>query len=443
MKQLFLKSIASLCALCMLAGCAAPAPSPGAGGGAGANVSAGETDPATEMSEAGQTTSDTLHLVTDSQRGSDVSKGNENGYYYIDRGGDITANLRYIDYSTAQDIYLSARPESDHLTPDDESYLSSVAGTGRVFPAGDKLFLLRAGAPSAADTFGDDAMAAVFRMDPDGSNRTLLYQGGADERFGDTAAADGHFLYLIGQRTETTGDAPVEKSYLLRMDGESGQTETLCELADGAWFIGAADGMLIFHSISDIADDDSTPPMFGHKIFAYDVASGTLSVLQTWQYEEYTEAWVYDDLLVTASWTSRTVTLRRLREAEAFAAYPFANDIPADHINFWFAGCTDGRFYFYVDTALRTLDLATGEWGKMTLQYDDPEKMEPRPVQIYAETATQYLVLCDQQMTTRRYVNWDDHSVYALEALQPVFSLIAKEDYWNSVPNYRPVTFNE
>lgn len=62
-------------------------------------------------------------------------------------------------------------------------------------------------------------------------------------------------------------------------------------------------------------------------------------------------------------------------------------------------------------------------------------------MQIYAETATQYLVLCDQQMTTRRYVNWDDHSVYALEALQPVFSMIAKDDYWNSVPNYRPVTY--
>lgn len=439
MKQRILKIIASVCALCILAGCAAPAPSSGAGGDAGGGAS--ETVPAAGMSETAQSTRGTLRLVTDSKCGSNVTKGNENGYYYIDRGGNITASLRYIDYATAQDIYLSARPESNHLTPDDESYISSVAGTGRAFPVGDKLFLLRTGAPIYADRFGDDAMAAVFRMNLDGSDRTTVYIGSADERFNDTAAADDHDLYLIREQTERTDDSPINKSYLIRMDGESGRTENLCELEYGTWLIGAADGMLVFHSISDIAEDDNGMPMFGHEILAYDVASGTLSALKTWQQDEYTEAWVYEDLLVTASWVSRTVTLRRLQEPETVTEYPFAGDIPADQTAFWFADCRDGRFYFDMDTALCTLDLATGEWGRMTLQYDDPEKMEPRPVQIYAGTATQYLVLRDQEMTTRRYVNWDDHAVYELEALQPVFALIAKEDYWNSVPNYRPVTF--
>lgn len=295
--------------------------------------------------------------------------------------------------------------------------------------------------PASVHSAQTDAMAAVFRMNLDGSDRTTIYIGSADERFGDTAAADDHDLYLIREQTERTDDPPVNISYLIRMDGESGRTENLCELEYGAWLIGAADGMLVFHSISDIADGDNGMPISGHKILAYDVASGTLSALKTWQQDEYTEAWVYEDLLVTASWVSRTVTLQKLREPEAVTVYPFAGDIRADQTAFWFSGCRDGRFYFDVDTALCTLDLATGEWGRMTLQYDDPEKMEPRPVQIYAGTDTQYLVLRDQQMTTRRYVNWDDHAVYAFEALQPVFALIAKEDYWNSAPDYRPVTF--
>lgn len=385
----------------------------------------------------------TLRLVTDSQEGSDIAVGNENGYYYVDRGGDITANLRYIDYASAQDIYLSARPESDHLTPDDESYISSVAGTGCVFPVGDKLFLLRTGAPSYANTFGDDAMAAVFRMNLDGSNRTQIYLGDASEEFGATAAADDNFLYLIQKQTETTDDSPVDKKYLIQMDQQSGQTERLCEVPYGTTVIGVADGMLIFHSISDSADDENALPVFRHEILAYDVAPGTLSVIQAWAQEEYANTWVYDDMLVTASWASRTVTLRKPREPESIAVYPFADDIPENLIGFSHAGCSNGRFYFFtLKTALCALDLATGEWGRMTLQYDDPEKMEPRPVEIYAETATQYLVLCDKQMTTRRFIYWDDHSIYELEALQPVFALIAKEDYWASLPNYTPVTFN-
>ncbi len=424
-----------LCAVLILAGCSA-APS----GPASASVFA--PDAVSAPQTPAPQTSGMLRLVTDSMEGTDISKGNENGYYYIARGRDISANLRYIDYATAQDVYLSPRPESNHLTPDDESYLSSVAGTGRVFPLDDKLFLLRTGAPSYAATFGDDAMAAVFRMNLDGSARTPIYLGGADERFGATAAADDRFLYLIQRRTKTVDDSPLELCYLIRMDQESGAAEELCELTDSAYMIGAADGMLIFHSISDSVNDANALPMFRHEILAYDTASGALSVVQAWQQDEYANTWVYDDMLVTASWASRTVTLRKPREPEAIAVYPFADDIPADRTAFWFAGCRDGRFYFDIGTALCVVDLATGEWSRMTLQYDDLDKMEPRPVEIYAETSMQYLVLYNKEKTTRRFMYWDDGSIYEYEAIQPVFALISKEDYWASVPNYTPVTFN-
>ena len=65
----------------------------------------------------------------------------------------VNANLRYIDYATAQDIYLSSRPEANHLTPEDDSYIPSAAGLGIAFPVGDSLFLLRTGEKRAVPAF--------------------------------------------------------------------------------------------------------------------------------------------------------------------------------------------------------------------------------------------------------------------------------------------------
>ena len=109
----------------------------------------GEANP---IPEAGVPSGANLRLVTsDENFSSRKTTGNENGYYYVDRSDSINANLRYIDYATAQDIYLSSRPEANHLAPEDDSYISSVAGLGVAFPVGDSLFLLRAGAPMYTD----------------------------------------------------------------------------------------------------------------------------------------------------------------------------------------------------------------------------------------------------------------------------------------------------
>ncbi len=385
-----------------------------------------------------------LHLVTsDGNFSSRKTTGNENGYYYVDRSDSINANLRYIDYATAQDVYLSSRPEANHLTPEDDSYISSVAGLGIAFPTGDSLFLLRMGAPMYADQFGQDALAAVFRMELDGSNRQQIYLGEGDEILLASAAADDEYLYLISQRIVEDGDSPMQCEYLLRIDQRTGETKNLGQLPSGAFLIGAGDGLLVFHNIINTEQEGTFSR--SHEIFVYDVTSGALSTIQTWSKDLGTVAVVYDDLLITASPLSRTVSVRALRTDEAAAEYPLPDSLSADFKSFSFTSCYDGRFLFwdYSSRTTHTLNLSTGEWSAVTLEYMDLTKDDPRPVEIYAETSTHFLVCRDEKTVTRHFIYPDDGTEYEAERVQPVFALMTKEDYWASVPNYQDITFNE
>ena len=398
-----------------------------------------------------------LRLVTsDENFSSRKTTGNENGFYYVDRSAGINANLRYIDYATAQDIYLSSCPEANHLTPEDDSYLPSVAGLGIAFPVGNSLFLLRTGEPLAADEIGRDALAAVFRMELDGSNRRQIYTGKGDEILLSTAAADDEYLYLIAQRIIEEEDIPTQYGYLLRIDQRTGETKELCRFSPHTFLIGAGDGLLVFHDIIDTRQENTISRT--HEIFGYDIASGTLSTIETWTQDPGTAAVVYDGMLITASPLVRTVRVQALRAGEAAEAaadeavadkaaaeYPLPDSLPADFGHFSYASCRDGHFLFwdYSTQTTYALDLSTGEWSGVTLGYTDPVKDDPRPVEIYAETAAQFLVCCDQASVTRCFYDPDTGTPYETERIQSVFALIAKEDYWAGVPDYQEIYLND
>ena len=88
------------------------------------------------------------------------------------------------------------------------------------------------------------------------------------------------------------------------------------------------------------------------------------------------------------------------------------------------------------------MDTETGEWKAVTLTYQDPEKKETRPVEVYAETETEFLVCRDKEYVVRRLGTTGGGSEEQ-EVLQPVLALISKEDYWNSVPDFRDIEWND
>lgn len=450
MKQLILEIIASVCALCMLAGCAAPAASPGADAGESGPAAGGAGSVQAPLSPGA---AGGLRLVTSDTAYFTQSPGTENGWYYIDRGATYNANLRYIDYATAQDIYLSSRPEADHLTPEDDSYIASVMAWGEVFPVGDSLFLLRTGSPAASDRAMPDATAAIWRMEPSGARRTELYIGSAAEMLTTAVAADGRSLYVVDRCVGMDSGKPVQSDHLLQIDQQTGNLQDLFCLPDGAELTGAWDDLLVFRTIADEAPTDENgqpagPPVFRVTYYTYSPSTGEWRELCQWPVDGRCCAHVWNDVLVLGNNAARTVTLLRLSDGSVTAEYPFPDAVTTETTEgyFSFEGCRDGRFLFwdYFAGAIHSVDLATGAWSTVTtLTYMDPDKQDLRPVWICAENTEEFLVCRNKTIITRRYFDANDGSVYEMDTAQPEYALMRKADYWNGVPDYRPVTFND
>ena len=136
--------------------------------------------------------------------------------------------------------------------------------------------------------------------------------------------------------------------------------------------------------------------------------------------------------------------VRDLSSEQNLVTYQFPDSVSEDLSGFWFETCRDGRYAFWDYSAeqLHVLNLSTGEWNSVTLTYDDPDKLELRPVEIYAENTTQFLVCYDKEIVERHYSNLEG-TISTLQRTQPCFALIDKEDYWNSIPNYQVIVFNE
>ena len=61
------------------------------------------------------------------------------------------------------------------------------------------------------------------------------------------------------------------------------------------------------------------------------------------------------------------------------------------------------------------------------------------PVQIYADSSSEYLVRLEDQVV--EYLDYTPDGVPVTnEMLAPHYVLIAKEDYWNNRPNYQEFT---
>lgn len=122
------------------------------------------------------------------------------GFYYIEsRPEDMYAgNIRYVDFASRQDIYLSGLVNSDHASDTDPSYIDSIVGWHTMFCAGDKLYFLRGGASSELDAdLPQDLFGALYQMELDGSGRTCLYQADAAGSLEPDALCDDESIYLF------------------------------------------------------------------------------------------------------------------------------------------------------------------------------------------------------------------------------------------------------
>lgn len=206
-----------------------------------------------------------------------LGDGTEVGYYYVDPGAAdyLTGQIHYVDYENAIDIPLSSQINSDHSSEDDPAYLDSIIGDYRMFIRQDQLYFLRSGASYYVESseFGSLAAGALYRMNLDGSERTLVYQGDGSGDLMMYAVGGADCLYLFEQTAEATE--------VLRVMDSNHEVSVIAELPMDSYSVpvGCADGKIYFYIMGY---DESKPNAYGdpsltHTFSALDVTTGTLT----------------------------------------------------------------------------------------------------------------------------------------------------------------------
>lgn len=222
-----------------------------------------------------------------------LGDGTAAGYYYVDPGAAdyLTGQIRYVDYENAIDIPLSSQINSDHSSEDDPAYLDSIIGDYRMFIRQDQLYFLRSGASYYVDSsdFGSLATGALYRMNLDGSERTLLYQGDGSGDLMMYAVGAENCLYLFQQTAETLE--------VLQIMDSSHEVNVIASLPLDAYYmvVGCADGKIYFHvmgydenKLNEYGDAGLT-----HTLSALEVTTGALTDILDLYPDDYNYAAPY------------------------------------------------------------------------------------------------------------------------------------------------------
>lgn len=202
---------------------------------------------------ANEQTSDSIHddiqLITSNEPYSLKGAGTQQGYYYIETNSDelMSANIRYIDYATAQDISLSSNLVEDQNSEASESFLSSTIGGSVIMTSDDRLYVVCLGVPELYEEYQEDSRPRIYRMDKTGANREVFYLGADGERLLSVWAADSAYLYGVVESTKNTGTQVSTVSKIVRISKQEKKIEYLEELPQNAKLIGAFNRYLVFH----------------------------------------------------------------------------------------------------------------------------------------------------------------------------------------------------
>ena len=157
--------------------------------------------------------------------GSSYGSGSDEGFYELIARQDGSANLRYIDYASAREIYLCAAPNCTHDNESCPSWLADPACTPLV--VGDRLLLFY---PYPSATAGRPMQ--ILKAGLDGSDRQTLIEFDASESCRSLVSANDHLLVMLVTRTDDTG-ADVEQGAGLGQLGTPGERSSFYTVPEG------------------------------------------------------------------------------------------------------------------------------------------------------------------------------------------------------------------
>ena len=450
MKKLFYHFIlcAAVCGLlCALAGCK-PVSSTSA-----------NTPPAGSTATSGTAYSAYKTVYT----GEGTYGDTEAGAYRLAYRADGSSNITYIDYATCSEIYLCNRPNCTHDNESCTSWLPMDGISKDVFAAGDHLVILYHGSASDVDEFGPASMPHIDIANLDGSERKTLITLDAACEMNLPILSDGNSLVFLTTVVQQGDNSVSSTNQLVRIPFDGGKMQVLYDfsanalqgngLIDSPWFLLGADekGFLVKNIAVSVRGEPGQTGIVSesqlHIIYRLNAQNGSMVMEELLNYPggAYDE-YLYDNTLYQLTLNETNVSLFRLDLTTGKKGL-VADQLPiGSNDTVHFVDAYDGKLLLdsYLEssdgltiTPVRVMvDPNTHEVKPCTLTYQEGE--QERPVWIFAESKDAYLVVFQCEFYTEA-VKGKLGDVRNVQRVRDVYGLIDKQDYWNSVPNYKPL----
>ena len=383
--------------------------------------------------------SEQLTLVT-SIYGTFDEAQSEAGFYKLypnPRGG---SNLLYFDAASKECIYLCGAPNCQHQDDTCTSWFPFGVGTIFFSPKQNLLFCIgRAGTePQSSET--------IWVMQPDGSERAILYQCSSGQSVTGAIAASDTSLYItvnsVGRQ-----DAKSAKQ-LIRIDAKTHASEEVLNLNQSDQLYGAFESDLIFKRFQDGVFQYTKFDPVDHTSVEFFFSP----LLGEGSEERYFET-IYNDALFvfTAKYGDTTAKLTKVQiedgteevlcenfpwfqEGISIAQTGYSGNLILDMFDTSSNRAEDVRHDRYL------VNCETGEYTQSTITYTHGDSTDF--VTIVAEFKDVFIV--DTGTTeVRTMLNGSDGTVYATDLLVSQYAFIAKEDYWNNIAGYEEIPFAE
>lgn len=374
--------------------------------------------------------------------------GTENGRYQLLPREDGSENIIYVDYATRSCIYLCSRPECRHGDAFCPAWLSAedCAGGAGFFTDGETLYLQRLGAgsdPGSPGSATETSASQIIRMDLNGDNRELLYRLDGAACIAGSIVKDGQILYFLQDHVESAQDEIQVIRQLVALDTVQKAVTPLVTVNTNYYLLGVCDAGFLLKTL-EVQEDDFTTRS---TIYLYRTRTGGIEPVKQWT----------ADNIITRVYQNKIYAIDPGKAAlleidpETKEETVLAKDLPLNADDAVRPeGIYDGYFCFYTfEHGVRSAEtkreyaaeLQTGSFLERKLEYFTADGIR-RAVSLMAETPDAFFVDYGAERVTVQSVN-PDGSAFSFEAERRLVGLIAKEDYWNNLPNVQPVEIPE
>lgn len=364
--------------------------------------------------------------------------GTKEGFYEQMITFSNSMNILYTDYETGVRTYLCASPECLHNGDTCTSWFDAV-GELCLFANADQsqMFLFSGGDAYTAVDGKQSKSGCIYKFDPDGSNRKVLYQLAGNEEFTGAVAVSDLYIYI---RVQTVDTNTQEMSFEIRkINMGTGESKSIYKTKNiNEKIAGAFDEYLVIDEVTESERNYyNLNVATGEKSdakYSYNYLNET-RIEQT--FGEYVYSLRKQDDLASALYE---IDMKTGQEREVCGNIEIYNT-DATRISDRYDGhieieTSDTRDVNNIQLLKYEVDLKNGESKLCQLKYDMFGTIKNVP--ILAENDTDFLVQASVKNGEITVV--DGMGVPSkVETVIPQYALISKADYWNDVENYRTI----